>query len=127
MSKMILVFLGSGLGGALRYSVMDKVQRLAGATFPLGTLVVNLVGCFLIGFLGAALTGRILIREEYRIALIVGVLGGFTTFSAFGMETFAFLNNGQFARATANVLLSVVIGVSAVWIGYRLAQSWPGV
>lgn len=126
MLKFALVFLGSGLGGVCRYALGGWVQRLGNGSFPLGTLAVNLIGCLLIGFLTASLSGRVLLREEYRVALIVGVLGGFTTFSAFGMETFALLNDGQFARASANVLLSVGAGLAAVWIGYRMAEHWVG-
>ncbi|MBI5864277.1 MAG: fluoride efflux transporter CrcB [Planctomycetes bacterium] len=127
MIKFALVFLGSGLGGVLRYALAGWVQRSYGGTFPLGTLTVNVLGCLAIGFLSVALTGRILVREEYRVALVVGILGGFTTFSAFGAETFALLNDGQHLRAAANVLLSVVLGLAAVWIGYRTAESLLGV
>lgn len=126
MLKLVLIFLGSGFGGVLRYALSGWVQRLGDGTFPAGTLVVNVAGCLLIGFVSAACAGRILVREEYRIAMIVGILGGFTTFSAFGIETFAFLNDGQFLRAAANVGLSVVFGLAAVWAGYRLAESWLG-
>ena len=99
---------------------------MANGSFPLGTWFVNVTGCLAIGFLSAAFSGRILIREEYRIGLIVGILGGFTTFSAFGMETFALLNDGQHARAALNVFLSVGAGLAAVWLGYRLAENWLG-
>lgn len=127
MLKISLVFLGSGLGGVLRFLVSAWVQKLADAKFPFGTLVVNLSGCLLIGFLAAAFAGRLQVRDELRIALIAGVLGGFTTFSAFGFETFALLNEGQQLRAGANVLLSVAGGLAGVWIGYRLAVGWFGV
>ena len=127
MLKLVLILVGSGLGGLLRYSLSGWVHRLSNSTFPVGTLAVNVVGCLLIGFLSAAFSGPILIREEYRLGLIVGVLGGFTTFSAFGIETFAFLNDGQHVRAAANVLLSVGAVSIAVWAGYRLAESWLGV
>ena len=124
--KLVLIFVGSGVGGVCRYLLSGFAQRLANGSFPLGTLVVNLSGCLLMGFLSAAFSSRWLVREEHRIALIVGVLGGFTTFSAFGMETFAFLNDGQYARAATNAGLSVTLGVAAVWAGYRLAQQWLG-
>ena len=127
MLKLTLIFLGSGIGGVCRYALSGWVQKFGNATFPLGTLVVNVVGCFLIRFLTAGLSGRLLIREEHRIALVVGILGGFTTFSAFGIETFAFVNDGQYLRAALNIVLSVVIGLVAVWAGYRLAESWLGV
>lgn len=126
MHKLALIFLGSGFGGVGRYLISGWAQRLAYDRFPFGTLTVNLVGCLLIGFLSAAFANRWLVREEYRIALIVGVLGGFTTFSAFGMETFALINDGQYARAAGNVLLSVGLGLLGVWFGYRLAQAWLG-
>jgi CrcB protein len=89
--------------------------------------LVNISGCFAIGFLSAAFASRWLVREEFRIALIIGVIGGFTTFSAFGMETFAMLNDGQRLRAGGNVVLSVVLGLMAVWMGYRIAERWLGV
>ncbi len=124
--KFALIFLGSGVGGVCRYALSGWVQRLGNGSFPVGTLAVNVIGCLLIGFLTASLSGRVLIREEYRVALIVGILGGFTTFSAFGMETFALLNDGQFARAAVNVAASVGVGLAAVWIGYRIAEHWLG-
>ena len=127
MSKLLFIFIGSGTGGLLRYAISGWTQRLASGSFPLGTLIVNVTGCLLIGFLTAALSGRVLLREEYRVALLIGLLGGYTTFSTFGMETFALLNDGQVWRALLNVTASVVIGVAAVWSGYRLAESWLGV
>ena len=126
MSKLVLIFLGSGLGGVCRYGLSGWAQRFGNGSFPLGTLTVNLLGCLVIGFLSAACSGRWLVREEYRIALIVGVIGGFTTFSAFGMETFALLNDGQYLRAAMNVASSVVLGLTAVWAGYRLAERCLG-
>jgi len=90
-------------------------------------MLVNIIGCLLIGFLNKAFTGVLLVREEYRLALTVGMLGGFTTFSTFGWETFSLLNDKQYAHAAANVLLSVALGLAAVWLGYRLAERWLGV
>jgi fluoride exporter len=81
----------------------------------------------LIGFLTEAFSGRILLREEHRIMITVGFIGGFTTFSTFGLETFTLLDDGQLVRATLNVVLSVGLGLIAVWFGYRLAQYWLGV
>lgn len=127
MTKAILIFLGSGLGGVLRYSMQGWFQRLVNGTFPLGTLAVNVVGCLLVGFLTALLTGPVLIREEYRIGLTVGVLGGFTTFSTFGLETFALSTAGQFWFAVLNVVLSCGLGFLAVWIGFRAAEYVFGV
>src|SRR5919109_1161032 len=109
MNKFILIFLGSGLGGIVRYALSGWVQRWTTETFPTGTLVVNIIGCFAIGFLSAAFTGSaapIAIKEEYRIAIIVGVIGGFTTFSAFGKETLSLAADREMLLAAANVILS---------------------
>src|SRR5262245_40425280 len=122
MLKLVLIFLGSGVGGLFRYALSGWVQRAADATFPIGTLAVNLLGCFLIGLL-AAFSGRALLREELRAALMVGVLGGFTTFSAFGVETFDLLSRGRYLLACCNIVLSVAVGLAAVWAGYRLGDS----
>jgi CrcB protein len=127
MQKLLLIFVGSGFGGVLRYALAGWTQRLTGGVFPLGTLLVNVTGCLLIGFLTAAFGGRILVREEHRVALLIGLLGGYTTFSTFGLETFALLNDGQYGRAGVNVVASVAVGLVAVWIGYRLGESWLGV
>ncbi len=127
MYKLGFIFLGSGLGGVARYTLAGFAQRLnPQAGFPIGTLFVNVTGCLAIGFLSAALASRSLMREEFRLALLVGVLGGYTTFSTFGLETFALLNGGQFARAALNILLSVFGCLLAVWAGYRGAQFWLG-
>jgi CrcB protein len=122
MEKLVLIALGSAVGGVLRYLVQGWLQAATGTTFPLGTLAVNLVGCFAIGFVNQALVGPLLVAQEYRLALTVGLLGGFTTFSAFGWETLQLLSDGEFGRALANVLVSVGVGLAAVWLGLRLAQ-----
>ena len=127
MLKIVLIFVGSGLGGTLRYALSGWIQRMTTGAFPIGTLLVNVTGCFLIGFLTTALSGRVMIREEYRVALLVGVLGGYTTFSTFGWETFVLLNDGQYWRAALNAGASLILGLAAVWGGYRLAEHWLGV
>ena len=127
MFKIILIFLGSGLGGVLRYGLQGWVQRLGDGSLPVGTLAVNVLGCGVLGLLAAALTGPILIREEYRIGLMVGVIGGFTTFSTFGFETFSLANEGQWRFALLNVALSCGLGYSAVWFGFRAGERWFGV
>ena len=123
MTKLVLIALGGAGGTIARYAVSGWAQRLTGgAVVPVGTLTVNVAGCLLIGVLGFALSGAVLVREEYRVALLVGVLGGFTTFSSFGYETLSLLNDGQVGRAAANVLLNNGAGLVAVWLGYRLAE-----
>ena len=128
MIKLLWIAAGGGVGAVLRYLVAGWVQRLAGeGTFPAGTLAVNGIGCLVIGLLSAAWAGPHLIREEYRMAVLVGVLGGFTTFSTFGWETFALLNEGDWARAALNVLGSLTLALLAVWSGYRLGELTFGV
>lgn len=121
MLKYTLVFLCSGLGGVLRYGLGGLVQNWWGPTFPLGTLIINITGCLGIGFFATAFSGGLLIREEYRVAVLVGIFGGYTTFSSFGRETMALADDGQFARAGINVLLSVAAGLAAVWLGSAVA------
>lgn len=127
MTRLVLIFLAAGLGGVLRYAISGWVHASASPSFPLGTLIVNVAGCLAIGFLSTALAGPVLIREEYRIALLVGLIGGFTTFSTFGHETFDLIARRQWLLATANIALGVAMGLVAVWIGARLARRVFGV
>lgn len=127
MLKLLLIAGGSALGGLLRHVLGGALQRAVDVDFPVGTLVVNVLGCLAIGALAALFAGPLLIREEYRFALVVGLLGGFTTFSSFGLETFQLATAGQLARAALNVAANCVLGLAAVWIGYRLIERWIGV
>jgi len=127
MWKWFLIATGGGLGSVLRYAIQGWVQRASGSEFPWGTLVVNLTACLAIGLLGGLFASPQLIREEYRIGLTIGILGGYSTFSTFGMETFNLANDREFALAALNVLASVVAGMIAVWAGYRISERWFGV
>ncbi len=122
--KSLLVFLGSGIGGLARYSVSAWIRSVAGDAFPFATLSVNILGCALIGALSAAFSERIVVRDELRVALFVGLLGGFTTFSAFGVETFSLLRAARADLAALYIAASVLLGLGAVWTGYRLTQQW---
>lgn len=124
--KPALIFLGSGTGGLFRYWLSGIVQDWWGPTFPLGTLIVNVTGCLVMGFLATIWTGAVLIREEYRIAILIGVIGGYTTFSSFGRETFALVHDGQWWRAGWYVLGSVALGLLAVWLGAAVATRLYG-
>ncbi|MFQ5424395.1 MAG: fluoride efflux transporter CrcB [Phycisphaerae bacterium] len=127
MFKIMMIGAGGGAGAVLRYLVSGWGQRLGGGVFPVGTLTVNVVGCLLIGFLAAAFAGPHLIRDEVRLALMVGLLGGFTTFSSFGYETMALVNDGQWRYALLNVTLNNGLGLLAAWAGYRFGEKWMGV
>ncbi len=127
MLKFSLIAIGGAFGSLLRYAFQGWVQRLTDSAFPIGTMAVNITACFAIGFLSGLFAGPQLIREEYRIGLTVGVLGGYSTFSTFGLESFNLANDGEFALAAVNLVLSCAAGLAAVWIGYRLAEHWFGV
>jgi CrcB protein len=126
MEKILLIAVGGGVGALLRYLISGWGQTLVDGWFPLGTLIVNSVGCLLIGSLGAYFAGPQLIREEYRIALLVGVLGAFTTFSTFSWETLALARDGELRLAMVNVVLTNVLALTAVWFGYRMTEKWFG-
>jgi CrcB protein len=127
MNKWLFIAAGGALGSVCRYALQGWVQRLTNSSFPFGTLVVNVTGCLLIGFLTAAFTGPVLIRQDYRLGLMVGILGGYTTFSTFGWETFSLANDGQFFLAALNVVFSCAVGLLAVWLGFRASEYWFGV
>lgn len=127
MQKLVWIAAAGAVGSVLRYLVAGWGQRLANGSFPVGTMITNVTGCLLIGSLAALFADRVLVREVHRTAVMIGFLGGYTTFSSFGLETFALMNDGQFLRATANVVVSVVLGLTAVWVGYRLVEYWVGV
>ncbi len=119
------IFLAGGAGALLRYALAGVVQERAGDGFPWGTLVVNVVGCFAIGVLATAFEERSVLSPELRLALLVGLLGGFTTFSTFGLETWRLLEDAELARALANVAGSVAAGLAAVVAGASLARWLP--
>lgn len=118
--KLMLIFFGAGAGGVCRWGLHQGCERWFGKAFPFGTLAVNVLGCLAVGFLAAAIVGAEPAREHWRLGLIVGFLGGFTTFSAFGRETVLLSSAGNNAAAMANVALSVGLGLLAVWAGAKL-------
>lgn len=124
MTRLLLVALGGAVGSVLRYLVAGWVQRAAnGDVFPYGTLVVNVAGCLLIGLLAGVAETRAWFSPEMRLLLMVGLLGGFTTFSTFGYESFQLLRGSETMLVLANVGVSVVAGMLAVWLGYTLARA----
>jgi fluoride exporter len=117
MQQILFVGLGGFVGSVMRYLVVNEVGRHFPG-FPYGTLAVNMIGCFVIAFIGEAAAGRSFLTSDMRLFVFVGILGGFTTFSAFGYETFYFLKTSQFFLASLNVLFQVVLGLLAVYLGY---------
>ena len=117
-----LVGSGGFIGAMFRYGMSGLVQcSIPLAAFPYGTLAVNMVGCLLIGIAVGLVDSRQLFGPEARLFVLIGVLGGFTTYSTFGYETFALLRDGDFLRALANVGVHVVLGLALVWAGYAIA------
>lgn len=123
-TQVMLVGLGGFVGSSARFIVGGLVYRVFSAgAFPYGTLVVNLVGCLAIGILGGLLEIRQMVQPWQRWFLMVGVLGGFTTFSTFAYETLSMAHAADFAKAAANIVVHVVAGLAAAWLGYQCAQS----
>jgi CrcB protein len=118
------VALGSALGGVARYWCSGFVAERFGETFPWGTLTVNVVGSFLVGFIAAisSTDGRFIIPAEARQFMMVGILGGFTTFSSFSLQTLTLARNGEWLLVGANVVGSVVLCLVMVWAGHMLAM-----
>jgi CrcB protein len=116
--KLLWVGIGGFIGSVLRYLVAGWAQETSrSVSFPYGTLAVNLIGCLVIGALSYLADARGLLHAEVRLFLLVGVLGGFTTFSAFGLETMNLLRDGQVLVASINVGANVVLCMLAVWAG----------
>jgi CrcB protein len=117
----LAVAVGGALGSVARHGVNHLVQLYALTRFPFSTVAVNLVGCFVIGLLsGLIASGRIALPYYWREFVFVGLLGGFTTFSTFGLDTFVLARTHSVGYAAINVAVHVVGGLVAVWLGYRL-------
>ncbi len=119
------VALGSALGGMARYWMSEVVAVAIGETFPWGTLVINIIGSLIIGFFATYTgpDGRILIPSDIRIFVMVGICGGFTTFSSFSLQTLNLARSGDFMRAGMNVILSVALCLLFVWLGHLAASA----
>jgi len=117
------IAMGSALGGVARYACSSLLARAFGETFPVGTLLVNVVGSFVIGFFATATgpDGRVLASPDARLFVTVGLCGGYTTFSAFSLQTLSLFQEGAWGRGGAYILASVVLCLIAVWAGYALA------
>jgi CrcB protein len=123
MNKILFIGVAGLLGTLGRYWLSGWADERWGATFPIGTLIVNLVGCLLVGFLFHATEEKYLVDPVLRSAVLVGFLGGFTTFSSFGVQTFNLLRDGEIFLAGVNVLVSNIAGLLLVWTGYAVSKS----
>lgn len=123
MVNVLLVGAGGLIGAVMRYLIRAWIQSVSGSSWtPYGTLTVNVVGCFLIGLIAGLAESRQFLGEGTRAFVIAGVLGGFTTFSAFGYETITMVREDHLVAAAGNVGLQVGLGLTAVWIGFSVSQ-----
>lgn len=122
LKNILVVALGGGVGSALRYLVSISVQKSMSVTFPWGTLAVNIIGCIVIGFLYGIADKGLLVATEWRLFLMVGICGGFTTFSAFAGEGFTLLRTGEIFSLAIYAGLSLFLGILAVYISYTITN-----
>jgi fluoride exporter len=120
----IWVAVGGALGSVLRFMLSGLVGRFAGEAMPWGTLAVNVIGSFVIGWFAAATTsgGRVFAAPEFRTFVMVGLCGGFTTFSSFSLQTLALFDDGRPLHASANIVASVALCLASVWLGTAFAH-----
>ena len=125
LQSYLYVMIGSALGGGARYWCSGFVARTFGEMFPWGTIAVNVVGSFIIGFF-ATFTGpdgRFLVGANARAFVMIGLCGGYTTFSSFSLQTLNLVRDGQWVPAGANIAGSVILCLAAVWLGHIAAAS----
>lgn len=123
MMNYIVVFAGGGIGSVARYMVATWIGQRWGRSFPFGTFVVNVSGSFLIGLLMTLMAERFLENPEWRLLIVVGGLGGYTTFSTFEYETGKLMADGELIYAALNIVLSVAAGFAALKLGEVIARS----
>lgn len=120
--NLLLIAIGGALGSIARYLLSSFVLRATGSLLPIGTFAVNLIGCVLFGCIMGAAQHRMVLTPPARMFLLVGVLGGFTTFSTYAYESFALLQDGQFAAASVNIVGQMLAGLIGLWAGYVITN-----
>ena len=123
MYRILLIGVAGLVGTLARYWLSGWADQRWGASFPIGTLAVNLIGCLAIGFLFHATEEKYLVDPVVRSAVLVGLLGGFTTFSSFAVQSFNLMRDGEVFLAGANILVSNVAGMILVWTGYTISRA----
>lgn len=122
MLEVLLVAIGGSIGAVSRYLVSNWAARKFGTTLPYGTLLVNVVGCFIIGAFMTLATEKFVISPYWRLLITVGLVGGLTTFSSFSYETFKLLEVGSWNLGLANIFLNLFLGFGATWLGIILGR-----
>jgi len=122
LKTILLIAVGGALGAVMRFLSQVTVYELVGRSFPYGTLFVNVTGSFLMGLLSIFLVEKFNLGAEWHMAILIGVLGSFTTFSAFSIETLVLFEQGDMFKALANIMLSVTLCIGAVWTGAYFAK-----
>ena len=122
LHKLLLIAVAGGVGSLARYGLSSWVQNWSGSLFPYGTVVVNILGCLVFGFLVAVTEGRFAVSPETRAVILVGFMGAFTTFSTFIFETVALLEDSQWLLALGNISLQNFVGVAALILGMLIGR-----
>jgi len=120
--KLLLVAVGGGVGSVTRYLVSNLLAARWGSEFPYGTLIVNVIGCFIIGIFMTLITERIMVNPYWRLLITVGFLGGLTTFSSFSYETLKLVGDGNIYYAIYNIGFNLLVGLVATWAGISVAR-----
>lgn len=123
MGRLMWIAFGGAIGSVARYLIDGWVLRLAGTHFPFGTFAVNVLGCLVFGIVAGAADERFMVAPTGRAFILIGILGGFTTFSTFTFETLQLVRDAQFARATVNVTGQCILAFLAMWAGYTAART----
>lgn len=122
MLKYLIVFVGSGIGGGLRFWLSSLVHKYFPPFFPLGTLIINILGSFILGYMIFGLDEKELVSPSVKLFIGIGFCGGFTTFSTFSLETFNLIRNSEFLFAGINILASVLISLLGVYLAYLVTR-----
>lgn len=122
MTRLAWLFLAGGIGALTRFSLAGLIQRWSGSSFPLGTFVINIIGCLLFGWIWSLAEERLLISGETRFILLTGFIGAFTTFSTFAFESSGLLRDSEWLLAAGNILGQTVLGMFAILAGMALGR-----